>query len=318
MDTLTTLTVAPTTGAWLAPATDVDAAVARYQHMLDFVRKVLRKGVDYSKLPGTDKDVLLKPGAEKLASFFGLTAELVLLDKVEDWDRNLFQYRYQARLTRDGLLIAASEGSASSFESKYRYRWVKDSDLPAGIDKTTLKTRGGSLSEFDFAVEKAETTGQYGKPPEYWAQFRAAIEAGTARRVKRKTKKGGEMDAWEIDGTLYRTTNEDMPDIINTVQKIAQKRALVGTVIIATNASEYFTQDLDDLDYESLPRAETFEESRARFLLELADFYPNLDAIRAAFVELGLPAYSPENHTDLRKQLITAAVLKAHTVTEPA
>lgn len=35
-------------------------------------------------------------------------------------------------------------------------------------------------------------------------------------------------------------------DIINTLQKMAQKRAFVGAVITATGASDFFTQDMED------------------------------------------------------------------------
>ena len=38
-------------------------------------------------------------------------------------------------------------------------------------------------------------------------------------------------------------------DIINTLQKMAQKRALVGATLLATGASEYFTQDLLEPDF---------------------------------------------------------------------
>ena len=37
-------------------------------------------------------------------------------------------------------------------------------------------------------------------------------------------------------------------DIVNTVLKMSQKRALIGATIAATGASDYFTQDLDDMD----------------------------------------------------------------------
>ena len=45
-------------------------------------------------------------------------------------------------------------------------------------------------------------------------------------------------------------TKEETPiyDILNTLSKMAQKRAFVGAVIKATGASDYFTQDLDDED----------------------------------------------------------------------
>lgn len=38
-----------------------------------------------------------------------------------------------------------------------------------------------------------------------------------------------------------------MYDAVNTIQKMAQKRALIAAVLIAANASEFFTQDVEDL-----------------------------------------------------------------------
>jgi hypothetical protein len=37
-------------------------------------------------------------------------------------------------------------------------------------------------------------------------------------------------------------------DILNTLKKMAQKRAMVGAVILATGASDYFTQDEDEIE----------------------------------------------------------------------
>lgn len=37
-------------------------------------------------------------------------------------------------------------------------------------------------------------------------------------------------------------------DILNTMQKMAQKRGYVGAVIMATGASDFFTQDVEDMD----------------------------------------------------------------------
>ena len=34
----------------------------------------------------------------------------------------------------------------------------------------------------------------------------------------------------------------------NTIMKIAQKRAFVGAMLLATGASEFFTQDIEDMD----------------------------------------------------------------------
>jgi hypothetical protein len=37
-------------------------------------------------------------------------------------------------------------------------------------------------------------------------------------------------------------------DVVNTIQKMAQRRALVAATLIATSASEFFTQDVEDAD----------------------------------------------------------------------
>jgi hypothetical protein len=67
--------------------------------------------------------------------------------------------------------------------------------------------------------------------------------------VEKFTRRGKSV-AWEIDvdTALYRIPNPDVADAVNTVQKMAQKRALVAATLIATSASEFFTQDLEDTD----------------------------------------------------------------------
>lgn len=295
---------------FVAPAATVEQAVERYAQMKQFIQSVLRDKIDYDLIPGTQKKTLMKPGAEKLATFFGLMPRLVLVDKIEDWDKNLFFYRYRCDLYRGEWLVASSEGTCSSYETKYRYRWLAEHDLPAGIDKSTLKTRGGKISEFEFAIDKAETSGAYAKPAEYWARFKTAIDDGTAKKIQKKTK-SGMRDAWEIDGTLYAITNQDMADVMNTVLKMAQKRAYVGTVIFATNASEFFTQDLESFEYETIGRVETLEEGRERLMLECIDWYPTKADFVAEYKRLGLPRYSLEQHNYLRKELIESAVLMA-------
>jgi len=53
--------------------------------------------------------------------------------------------------------------------------------------------------------------------------------------------------------TLYRIPNPDVADAVNTVQKMAQKRALVAAVLIVTNCSDAFTQDLEDAEPAPVP-----------------------------------------------------------------
>jgi hypothetical protein len=239
------------------PAMSLEVALARRSAIVEFTRRIMVKDQDFGEIPGTSKPTLLKPGAEKLCNFFGLEPEFTPIVEDIDWTGaqhggEVFCYaRYRCRLLREGLVVGVGEGSCNSWEAKYRYRWVAEEQVPEHLDRTHLPKRGArrTLYEFDFAIDRAETSGPYGKPAEHWQRFREAIGAGTARQVEKLTRRG-KSDAWEIDvdATLYRIPNPDVADVVNTIQKMAQKRALVAATLIATSASEFFTQDVEDAD----------------------------------------------------------------------
>jgi hypothetical protein len=238
------------------PAMSIEAALARHTAMVEFTRRIMVRNQDFGDIQGTNKPALLKPGAEKLCSFFGLEPEFTPLVEEIDWtgawhEREALCYvRYRCRLLRDGRILGVGEGSCNSWESRYRYRWVPAERVPECLDHGQILKRGGqrTVCEFEFAIDRAETTGVYGKPGEYWQKFKEAIAAGTARRIERDSRQG-KLPAWEldVDTTLYRIPNPDIADLINTIQKMAQKRALVAATLIATAASEFFTQDVEDV-----------------------------------------------------------------------
>lgn len=68
-----------------------------------------------------------------------------------------------------------------------------------------------------------------------------AEKAGALRTEKKQKKSGG-------DYTVYVVENAEPFDLTNTIDKMAQKRALIAATLIAANASEFFTQDVEDLD----------------------------------------------------------------------
>ena len=236
---------------YLAPVVDIQEAVDKYNAVNQFVSSILKKGTDYGEVPGSDKPTLLKPGAEKMISFFGLSPRFILEEKMEDWTGEnhngepFFYYRYKCQLYRGEFLIAEGEGSCNSWEKKYRYRWMNEADVPPYVDKSRLEFKDGAISEFSFAIDKAETSGKYGKPEAYWKQFKDAIANGTAKKFKKKAR-DKEYDAYEIGGRLYAVPNHDPAEQVNTIQKMAQKRSLIAPVLLATNTSEMFTQDIED------------------------------------------------------------------------
>lgn len=188
--------------AGLMPALSSEQAVGRYNEIVQFVKKVMKPNVDFGVIPGTGgKPTLLKPGAEKLCSLFGLDCMFEVADSVEDWEQGFFAYRYRAVLRRGDRIVAAAEGSCNSKETKYRWRWATMAEKPDDATAKDLKAKG----------------------------------------LLRWRKFDGQWCACE------RVKNDEIFSQVNTLQKMAQKRALVASILIAANASEFFTQDIEDM-----------------------------------------------------------------------
>ena len=208
--------------SYLSPVVNVTTALTRYQDMKDFIEKVLHPGVDFGTIPGTNtKAVLLKPGAEKLAAFFGLTVTYEIIEKVTDWTGKehgepFFYFFYKVKLLRQGEIAGEGEGSCNSWETKYRYR--KSERVCPGCGAEAI-IKG-----------KAEYGGG-------WICF--AKKGGCGAKFK-------DGDPEIENQPTGRVPNPDVADIVNTIQKMAQKRALVAAVLNATNASDWFTQDVED------------------------------------------------------------------------
>jgi len=98
----------------------------------EFVKESLLDGIDYGKIPGVKQKNLLKPGAEKIASRYFVYPEYQYLkEPIEDWERGLFVFEMLCLLKKmgSGEVVGTGVGSCSSYESKYRYVWVKEDEL---------------------------------------------------------------------------------------------------------------------------------------------------------------------------------------------
>ncbi len=222
----------------LMPVMDIEQAIARRSQMVQFVKEIMVRGIDYGVIPGTgDKDVLLKPGAEKLTTFFGLTVRFETRERVEDWTGRdhggepFFYYRFACLLSQGDRLIVEAGGSCNSFESKYRYRQAKRHCPKCGED--VRKSKQGQGGWYCWI-----RTGGCGAT---FAVGDAAIE----------------------DQQLGRILNPDVADQVNTVLKMAQKRALIAATLLGVNASEFFTQDLEDFEAGTGPTSEAKKSTGA-------------------------------------------------------
>lgn len=207
---------------FLAPAISVKGALQAYQDKKDLIDSIMKPNVDYGIIPGTSKNTLLKAGAEKATSFFGLSARFRDAVVVEDFTGKdhegepFFFYRRTCELWRGDYIVASVDGSCNSFEKKYRYR-NSDRLCPSCGKPAIIKGKQ-----------------EYGGG---WLCYKNKGGCGA---------KFGDKDQSIIGQDNGQIKNPDVADLANTILKMADKRALVAATLIATGLSEYFTQDIED------------------------------------------------------------------------
>lgn len=196
---------------------------------------VMVNGVDYGKIPGCgDKPVLLKGGAEKLGMLFKLSPSFsVTRDNLESGHR---EYHITCNLVNThGAIVASADASASTLESKHRYRGSAVV-CPACGKETIIRGRK-----------------EYGGG---WLCYAAKGGCGT------KFRDGDGSIEGQATG---RAENKDIADTYNTVLKMGEKRAFVAAILFATGASSYFTQDIEDAAKNDVaPKIEPAEPARPK------------------------------------------------------
>lgn len=181
---------------------DMAAAVARKAAVKKYVSELMTQGIDFGVIPGTnDKPVLLKPGAEKLCSFFGLRTKFIAVEVMQDWERGRFAYWFKCQLFYQGELVAEADGACNSLEKKYRW-----------------------MSRYENTITEEER----------------------GRVAKKETRRSRDGKPY----TVYQLENDDPYSLVNTLIKMAQKRALIAATLIATNASDLFSYKHEDEDLE--------------------------------------------------------------------
>jgi hypothetical protein len=213
---------------FLAPVVSVQNALRAYQAKKDLIDGIMKPNVDYGIIPGTSKNTLLKAGAEKATSFFGLAARFKDAVAVEDFTGQdhdgepFFFYRRTCELWRGDYLIASVDGSCNSFEKKYRWR---------GGERLCPECGKPTIKKSKFPPKSA---------PDAQPGFYCYSKIGGC---------GVEFafnDPTITNQELGMVKNPDVADLANTILKMADKRALVAATLIATGLSEYFTQDIED------------------------------------------------------------------------
>ena len=183
----------------------------------------MHEGEHFGVIPGTEKKdsagkdiskrVLLKSGADLLCSLFQLVADYETLETIRT--PTLIYYRLKCTLTsaNSGIRRGSGLGSCNSQEEKYIRAAAKK--CPNCGKDTIIKGRE-----------------EYGGG---WICY---------------AKKGGCGGKWKDgDATIEQqeTGIKDPADLDNTILKMAAKRSRVDAVLTVTGASDFFTQDVEDL-----------------------------------------------------------------------
>ncbi len=204
------------------PVMSMVQAIERRDIIVQAVKRLMREGHDYGKVPGGgDKPVLLQPGAQKLDNLFGLTTRYDIVSQVEDWTGEnhggepFFKYTVKCQMWRGDFMMGEAIGSCNSWEAKYRWRKAERVCPACGKD----------------AIIKGKE--QYGGG---WLCY--AKKGGCGAKYKTG-------DAAIESQETGRKPNTEICDQVNTILKIAEKRAHLSATTGATSASEFFTVDLD-------------------------------------------------------------------------
>ena len=199
---------------------NMDALVARFDAIKKLYSKVMLEGQDYGTIPGAgERKTLLKPGSEKLMMLCQL-APVIKKDEIVELGNGHREYRMTVIMQhrQTGEIWGEGVGSATTMESKHRYRYLRIKCPSCGRDLFKSKEK----DEY-FCWAKKNGCG--------------AVFPTNAPELKGQIEGKGE--------------NTDIADVWNTVYKMCHKRAVVSAVIIATGVSNMFTQDVEDFEDQS-------------------------------------------------------------------
>jgi hypothetical protein len=207
----------------VTPQVQASELVDRLAVIREAMHDAMERDVDYGVIPGTDKPTLYKPGAEKLGVLFQLDIQITNEKTWGPGDHLTVEAKATVYHAPTGARLGYGEGVCTTRERKYAYR-LAQRKCPTCQQPAVIKG-------------KAEYGGG-------WVCFKK--KGGCGAKFKDGDGAIERQQVGEID-------NPDLPDLWNTVVKMAEKRARVDAVLAVTGASALFTQDAEDIAPEPEP-----------------------------------------------------------------
>lgn len=193
------------------PAATGQMTIATLKEQVQIIQQVLtsvmKKGTHYDALPGCgEKPVLLKPGAEKIGMVFRIGSDPEI-DRETDGFDTFFHVRARLFDQRTGNTLGYGVGDGSTAESKWAWR------------------KAICHEEFEATLETRRRI--------HWQQKYA--------NGRKQFDKAGNPVCEAVE-----QVRQNPADIINTVLKMAVKRAEVDGIRKVTACSDVFEQDIDE------------------------------------------------------------------------
>lgn len=198
---------------------DIAEVKNRVLTLHQLIKSVMKRDLHYGVIPGCKQPSLLQPGAELIAMTFRLIPKYEI-ERVEMGNGHR-EYITTCSLFSSGQIVGMGMGSASTMETKHRYRKAEKSCPTCNAVGTIIKST-------DFQTKQPNGYLCYNKKGGCGAKFNL----------------GDRSIEDQITGMI---DNPDPADLYNTVLMMSQKRALVKAIRSATAASEVFTQDVEDM-----------------------------------------------------------------------
>jgi hypothetical protein len=206
----------------LAMVMDPSAAEAQLHALQDFVRRVMVEGEDFGVIPGTEKS-----GGK---------------------DAQGNQRPPKKTLLQPGAQkLAEIYGFAVTFtdERPPVERWEMEDPLFAYVKRATItRRRDGLYLGSGIGSCNSRETRYAGR----WV-FEREVPAELDR--DRLPRRDGTAKGSGKPYVMYRVPNPALYDLVNTIEKMACKRAYVGAVIGVTRSAGIFTQDAEDIPPEA-------------------------------------------------------------------
>jgi len=219
---------------------------------LDAVKKFiddnLLPGEDYGPLEGKKEGLLFKPGADKLARFFGVFPEYLLVREERLTSENIDIVTSVKLIDAKTQKVVwnSSLCSCNTMEDEYRYKWTRPIC-------STCAGSGSALTGDMCQVCKGKKYLLWSLPLSPEAQ--AEISSGMAKMVPEVA--GNVTVGWQY---WKRTERENLRTQWNNVRQQSSKRSFVQAIRSYGCVSKFFSEDVADW-YDSRRRVDAMIHS---------------------------------------------------------